>query len=170
MESMICWYCEKRPFNPEDSLKVILRRNISTTINVQSQTTYNRETVLVPRCHECAEVHKKLEKFGSGWALFVGIIPMVIAIIATIVTFFGGPVKDWSISIIFFIIGAGLMGYGYIDILKNKKKESEKNKLLAEEMKTIGIIRPNKREGLNHPRVRELMAQGFKTIEPSDIM
>jgi hypothetical protein len=161
MEPNLCWYCEKRQFSPEVSVKYVLRRVLDSTINVVSYTSYNQEIVVVPRCRECAEVHNKLENISGGIMAVLGFFPLLVAIGMTVLILIGEIKADWVTTILLYLLGIG------VEIMASLRKKKDRKTLLDIELeiKRIGMIRKDKKDGIKYPLVQEYLQNGFKQID-----
>jgi hypothetical protein len=168
-DSLTCWYCEKRGFSAKDSIKVVLRKNLSSNSGGGvSYTNYLEEIVMIPRCSKCAEIHLKTNG-GFGWMwIFVGIVIIILDVIAIAIGW-NDPSTNWTVPIIAFVIGMGFIFFRVIQKALNKRNDQAKAEQLAEQISELGIIHPEARDGLKHPKVIALLSQGYSTQMHGDI-
>lgn len=98
-----CYFCEERPSAKSADIEVTVHGNIQrnyTGYN-QVQTTWNHGTVAVPRCPECAAIHKKRHGTRS-----IGFLVMVLSLIAYMVSLeLFADLTSYDLGAVTFILG-----------------------------------------------------------------
>lgn len=104
-----CWFCEKRPADQSDSIKVKMHRNAIKTKPAPKYTkvTWLKRTIDVPRCKECMSFDNK--------GIFIVFVGMVLSCPAAYLGYlFASSLLGWTDE------GLHILG-GAIGFFMNKK-------------------------------------------------
>ena len=148
-EARTCWFCEKHPEVRKDAYPIKLEKLISEERTYKRiKRTIGKSEISVPRCTECREVHKAIERIKIGAFLIqllvgfggcLGIAFLMIDVLGI------GQVLGFSLPAVFFLLVFGLAFLYIQGAMKKANPENVKQALVAHQ----------------YPPVKEWSDQGY---------
>ena len=141
-----CWYCNREEGVPERSVESHFNKVLSVTTGSTSTIKYNKASVRVSRCHDCAAAHNDWSPYYLSGALY---IVMALAIIGTIVAFafwrvispVYTAIPNAAIAVLSLFGAVVLQGRGDTEYHRNLKRRGIKGELDVDLLPRCQVLR-----------------------------
>ena len=137
-----CWFCEERSADPESMLEFNMKQQVPP---------YHSTTISLDRCEECGAIHTRIQETARRLAIVGLMMPTALCLLSLLIGYISDRRLRWGIAAGIATIAA-IIFVGGLNIWGRRMLRS-------------GKTRPENEGRTKHPRVKELMEQGWKLEE-----